>query len=40
MMIKPIVIALAMLLLFASDAWAWKPLFVGHRGCNIGATCV
>ena len=18
------------------DAWAWKPLFVGHRGCNIG----
>lgn len=36
MMIKPIVIALAMLLMFASDAWAWKPLFVGHRGCNIG----
>ena len=21
---------------FATDAWAWKPLFVGHRGCNIG----
>ena len=20
----------------ATDAWAWKPLFVGHRGCNIG----
>lgn len=20
----------------AVDAWAWKPLFVGHRGCNIG----
>ena len=20
----------------AAEAWAWKPLFVGHRGCNIG----
>ncbi|MBR5170901.1 MAG: hypothetical protein IKW85_10090 [Muribaculaceae bacterium] len=24
------------LLVLAADAWAWKPLFVGHRGCNIG----
>lgn len=24
------------LLALAADAWAWKPLFVGHRGCNIG----
>ena len=24
------------LLAVAADAWAWKPLFVGHRGCNIG----
>jgi glycerophosphoryl diester phosphodiesterase len=23
-------------LALAADAWAWKPLFVGHRGCNIG----
>ena len=22
--------------LAVADAWAWKPLFVGHRGCNIG----
>ena len=25
-----------MVLVLAMDAWAWKPLFVGHRGCNIG----
>lgn len=25
-----------MVLAFATDVWAWKPLFVGHRGCNIG----
>ena len=25
-----------MLLALAVEAWAWKPLFVGHRGCNIG----
>lgn len=24
------------LLALAADTWAWKPLFVGHRGCNIG----
>ena len=24
------------MLALAVDAWAWKPLFVGHRGCNIG----
>ena len=23
-------------LALAVDVWAWKPLFVGHRGCNIG----
>ena len=28
----PLLIVLAL----AADAWAWKPLFVGHRGCNIG----
>ena len=22
--------------LTVADAWAWKPLFVGHRGCSIG----
>ena len=27
---------LLMVLALAADAWAWKPLFVGHRGCNIG----
>ena len=27
---------LLMVLAVAADAWAWKPLFVGHRGCNIG----
>jgi glycerophosphoryl diester phosphodiesterase len=25
-----------MVLAVAAEAWAWKPLFVGHRGCNIG----
>ncbi len=25
-----------MVLALAVDVWAWKPLFVGHRGCNIG----
>ena len=20
----------------ALSAWAWKPLLVGHRGCNLG----
>ena len=25
-----------MVLALATEAWAWKPLFVGHRGCNIG----
>ena len=25
-----------MMLALAVDVWAWKPLFVGHRGCNIG----
>ena len=25
-----------LVLAIAADAWAWKPLFVGHRGCNIG----
>lgn len=25
-----------MIMAIAVDAWAWKPLFVGHRGCNIG----
>ncbi len=27
---------LLLVLAVATDAWAWKPLFVGHRGCNIG----
>lgn len=27
---------LLIILTLAADAWAWKPLFVGHRGCNIG----
>ena len=27
---------LLIVLTLAVDAWAWKPLFVGHRGCNIG----
>ena len=27
---------LLMVLALAVDVWAWKPLFVGHRGCNIG----
>ena len=27
---------LLIMLTLAADAWAWKPLFVGHRGCNIG----
>ena len=27
---------LLIVLALAVDAWAWKPLFVGHRGCNIG----
>ena len=27
---------LLVILTLAADAWAWKPLFVGHRGCNIG----
>ena len=27
---------LLILLTLAADAWAWKPLFIGHRGCNIG----
>ena len=25
-----------LVLAITADAWAWKPLFVGHRGCNIG----
>ena len=25
-----------LVLAIAADAWAWKPLFVGHRGCYIG----
>ena len=29
-------LTLMMMLVLAADAWAWKPLFVGHRGCNIG----
>ena len=29
-------LTLMMMLALAADAWAWKPLFVGHRGCNIG----
>ena len=32
---KRLFITLAVVAL-AVDAWAWKPLFVGHRGCNIG----
>ena len=28
--------SILLLLALAVDAWAWKPLFVGHRGCNIG----
>ena len=27
---------LLIVLALAVDVWAWKPLFVGHRGCNIG----
>ena len=27
---------LLIVLVLSVDAWAWKPLFVGHRGCNIG----
>ena len=30
------VFALLIVLAMATEAWAWKPLFVGHRGCNIG----
>ena len=30
------IFAILFLLALAADAWAWKPLFVGHRGCNIG----
>ena len=30
------VFVLLTVLAVAVDAWAWKPLFVGHRGCNIG----
>ena len=30
------VFTLLTVLAVAIDAWAWKPLFVGHRGCNIG----
>ena len=29
-------LTLMMVLAIATEAWAWKPLFVGHRGCNIG----
>ena len=25
-----------LVLAITADAWAWKPRFVGHRGCNIG----
>ncbi len=35
MMMRRAFILLTVLAL-ALDAWAWKPLFVGHRGCNIG----
>ena len=35
MMMRRVFILLSVLAL-AVDAWAWKPLFVGHRGCNIG----
>lgn len=27
---------LLLVMIIAADAWAWKPLLVGHRGCNIG----
>ena len=30
------VLSLLITLAVALNAWAWKPLFVGHRGCNIG----
>ena len=30
------IFAILFLLALVADAWAWKPLFVGHRGCNIG----
>ena len=30
------VFALLIVVAAVADAWAWKPLFVGHRGCNIG----
>ena len=32
---KKAIIVMAMLLV-VGQAWAWKPKFVGHRGCNKG----
>ena len=35
-MMRRLFTILLLLALAVADAWAWKPLFVGHRGCNIG----
>lgn len=33
---SPRLLVLVLLLSQLSGAWAWKPLFIGHRGCDTG----